>query len=144
MLAEIQINKTKRKVYALDQDYKIIATFPCGTSFYQGFNENGEAYGNAEDGVYNDGAVWAEAKGTDADEPAYGWGYINIDDRGRALHGGGSNLDDPYEPFQVLLPTYGCFRMCNADVYWLALKFLEAEAAGCKPCVHVVSECYTG
>ena len=104
------------------------------------YNENGEPYCNALDGVYKDESVWAEAKGVDNNEPPYGWAYINIDARGHALHGGGSNLGSGYnEPFQTLTPTLGCFRMYNADVYHLALMFLEAEKLGIKPCITVVS-----
>lgn len=138
MLVEIQVNVTTRKVYALDEQYRVMAEFPVSTAYYAGFNENGEPYGNAPAGVYNDENVWAEAKGQFADEPAYGWAYLNIDSRGRAIHGGGSNLYDPYEPFQQLTPTLGCFRMHNADIFYLVQLFMDAEGKGRKPCVHVV------
>lgn len=140
MLAEIQINKSESRVYAMDERWQVIATYKCGCDFYDGYNENGEPYCNAPDGVYNDESVWAEAKGVDNGEPPYGWAYINIDSRGHALHGGGSNLGSGYnEPFQSLTPTLGCFRMYNADVYHLALMFLEAQNMGTKPCITVVS-----
>lgn len=136
MLAEIQVQKEKHKVYALDEHGEVIAHFPCGTDFYPGVNEYGQPRGNAENGVYNDSNVWAEVGDCGR---AYGKGYINIDKRGRALHGGGSNLENPYEDFQPLLPTYGCFRMHNADVEWLAKMFLHSIELGLKPCVHVVA-----
>ena len=135
MLVEIQVNKTKKKVYALDENYHVMAEFPVGTSFVAGFNEYGQPYSNVEDGVYNDGWVWAEAYGSESQDEVYGWAFINIDSRCRAIHGG-RNL----EPYQdSLKSTYGCFRMYNADVLWLAYQFLEAEKTGYKPCIHVVS-----
>ena len=135
MLAEIQVQKKNKLVYALDESYNIIACMPCSTDFYPGYNEYGQPRGNAENGVYRDANVWAQAG---RQEPAYGNGYINIDDRGRALHGGGSNLEDPYEDFQPLLPTYGCFRLRNADIEWLAKMFVHSCELGLKPCIHVV------
>lgn len=139
MLQEIQINKRTRMVYAMDEHYDTIAKYPCSCAYYAGYNEYGEPYCNAEDGTYNDECVWAEARGKDNDEMAYGWGYINIDSRGHALHGGGSNLGDDYcIPYQPLTPTLGCFRMHNADVYHLALMFLDAQEKGHKPVITVV------
>lgn len=131
MLKEIQINKTKKMVYCLDEDYKVMAQFPCGTDFYPGTNDAGQARDNAEDGTYDVDTIGeTDVDYPDKMEPAYGWAYINIDDRGRALHGGGSNLDDPYEPYQELLPTYGCFRMYNSDIFWLANAKKYAEDNG--------------
>lgn len=135
MLREIQVNKSERKVYAINDESEIIAVYDCGTSYYSGFNENGEPYSNADDGIYNDEYVYAEVYGTDSDDEVYGFAYINIDPRGRALHGG-RDLE-PYQP--TLKPTLGCFRMYNADVLHLAQMFIQAENEGIKPYVHVVS-----
>lgn len=137
MLAEIQVQKLNKMCYALDELGKVIARFPISTDFYPGVNEYGQPRGNAENGIYNDSNVWAQAG---RQEPAFGNGYINIDDRGRALHGGGSNLEDPYEDFQPLLPTYGCFRMRNADIEWLAKMFLHSIDLGIKPIIHIVDK----
>lgn len=142
MLVEIQVNKTEQKVYAMNENYEVIATYPCSTAFYSGYNEYGQPYCNAEDGDYSD-YVYAEAGGKENDEEHctwYGWGYINIDERGHALHGGGANLGERYnDPYQQLMPTLGCFRMFNADVYHLALMFLDAESKGHKPIITVRS-----
>lgn len=126
----------------MDQEYNIIAQYPCSTAFYAGYNEYGQAYCNAPNGVYNSEGVYAEAPGIDNYEPPYGWGYIDLGDgRGHALHGGGSNLGDAYNlPFQPLTPTLGCFRLHNADVYHLALLFLNAQENGHKPVITVVGE----
>ena len=141
-MKEIQVNKTSCTVYAMDEFYDIMATMPMGKEFYPGYNDVGEPRCNAPDGVYTD-TVWVDVDWPDADDlvPGYGWGYINITDRGHALHGGGANLGEEgaMEPFQPLLPTLGCFRMHNADIYWLSLQAKRSIAAGVELVVHVVS-----
>lgn len=141
-IKEIQINKTKEELYVMDESYETKATLPIGIAFYEGFNDSGQARGNAADGVYKE-TVWS-----DIDYPAeedisagYGWAYLNIDGRNRALHGGGSNLgwDGSMEPFQELLPTLGCFRMHNVDIFWLCHHWNRSVAAGKEPVIHVVS-----
>ena len=141
-LKEIQINKTEKRVYLMDMDYHVFAELPMSTDYYEGTNSAGLAHGNAEDGVYRD-TVWCDIDYPNEDDlsASYGWGYLNIDGRGRALHGGGSNLgwDGSMEPFQELLPTLGCFRMHNADVWWMCQHYRRAKAAGIDVIVHVVS-----
>ena len=141
ILHEIQINKTKKRVYALDENYEVYANFVIGTDYYDGYNDNGEPYSNVDDGVYPLNRV-------DIDYPnaltaAYGWSYINIDiERGRALHGGGTNLGyvGANEPIQSeLCATYGCFRMRNIDVLWLATHAEYARSKGVSVVIHVVS-----
>ena len=142
MLKEIQVNKTERMVYCLDERYHVFAELPMSTDFYAGVNNAGLARGNAADGVYRE-TCWSDIDYPDQDDlsAAYGWAYLNIDGRGRALHGGGSNLgwDGAMAPFQELLPTMGCFRMHNVDVFWLCHQWQRSVAAGLEPCVHVVS-----
>lgn len=140
MLKEIQINKKKKLVFCMDEDYHVFAELPISTDYYEGENEDGQEYSNAEDGVYTLNRV-------DIDYPnavtaAYGWGYINIDYRGRALHGGGTNLGfaGATEPFQAtLMPTLGCFRMFNADVFWLCHQAERSRQDGIDVVIHVVS-----
>lgn len=142
MLKEIQVNKTERMVYCLDEQYHVFAELPMSTDFYAGVNNAGLARGNAADGVYRE-TCWSDIDYPYQDDlsAAYGWAYLNIDGRGRALHGGGSNLgwDGAMAPFQELLPTLGCFRMHNVDVFWLCHQWQRSVAAGLEPCVHVVS-----
>ena len=141
-LKEVQINKTTKIVYLLDMEYHVFAELPMSTEFYEGENSEGQERGNAEDGVYRE-TVWTDIDYPDDDDlsAAYGWAYLNIDDRGRACHGGGSNLgwDGAMEPFQQLIPTLGCFRMFNADVFWMCQHWRRSVAAGLDPVVHVVS-----
>ena len=142
MLKEIQVNKTELKVYAMDEEYNIMATLPMSKAFYPGYNSEGLPRCNAPDGVYTD-TVWVDVDWPDEPdlEAGFGWGYINITDRGHALHGGGANLgwNGALEAFQPLLPTQGCFRMHNADIYWLALQAKYSIANGVDLVVHVVS-----
>ena len=140
MLKEIQVNKTKKMVYLMDEDYHVYAKFPVGTDFYEGTNEDGEPYSNVDDGTYNLNRV-------DIDYPnnvsaAYGWAYINLDERGRAIHGGGTNLGyvGATEPYQSeLLPTLGCFRMFNAQVFFVAQEAEHARENGIDVVISVVS-----
>lgn len=141
-LKEIQINKTEKRVYLMDMEYHVYAELPMSTEFYEGTNEAGLAHGNAEDGLYRE-TVWCDIDWPNEDDlsAAYGWAYLNIDGRGRALHGGGSNLgwDGAMAPYQPLLPTLGCFRMYNAHIFFLCLEWQRSVAAGIEPVVHVVS-----
>ena len=142
-LKEIQINKTEKRVYLLDMNYEVFADLPCSTEFYPGYNDAGEPRDNPADGVYRE-TVWCDIDWPDEDDlsTAYGYGYLNIDDRGRALHGGGSILGDgdALAPFQSrLTPTEGCIRMYNADVWWMCQHYRRAKAAGIDVVVHVVS-----
>ena len=57
------------------------------------------------------------------DKPEFGKNaYIDTDDdRGRDLHGGGSNLENPFLPRQGWLATMGCTRGQNEDVQLLGM-----------------------
>lgn len=139
MLKEVQVNKTEQKVYLLDENYDVFGVLPMSTDYYQ---DNGNR-SNADDGVYRD-TVWYSIDFPDNGElsAAYGYSYINVDTRGRALHGGGSALgqEGALEPFQSkLMPTLGCFRLYNVDIWWLCQHWKRAVEAGENPCIHVVS-----
>lgn len=139
MLQEIQVNKQQRIVYAMDENYNLIAQYPCSCSYYSGYNENGEPYSNAENGVYENG-IYAEIYGTESTDVVYGWAYIDLGTdngnagRGRALHGG-RDLE-PYQPY--LQPTLGCFRMYNNDILHLANMYKFATDNGVKVVITVV------
>ena len=140
MLKEIQINKTTKTVYCMDEGYHVFAELPVGTDYYEGFNENGEPYSNVPDGIYP--VTWIDIDYPNNVTSAYGWGYINLDSRGRAVHGGGGNLGwaGSIAPYQrELCATLGCFRMYNADVFWLCNQAKHAIDNGVNVIVHVVS-----
>lgn len=142
-LKEVQVNKTEEKIYMMDLEYHVFAELPCSTEFYPGYNDAGEPRDNPADGVYKD-TCWVDIDYPNEDDycMAYGYAYLNVDSRGRALHGGGSILgeEDALAPFQSrLVPTEGCVRMFNADVWWLCQHWRRSVQAGISPVVHVVS-----
>ena len=53
MLKEIQVSLSKNEVYAMAEDYSIIATLPMSKDFWPGTNATGEEYCNAPVGVYH-------------------------------------------------------------------------------------------
>lgn len=85
----------------------------CRTDLWPGFNEAGQPRAPIPDGRY-----LAQVDETYAgDEAAYGPAFIHVDtERGRGIHGGGSDLDDPFAPEQGWEATYGCGRMQNKDL----------------------------
>lgn len=142
-LKEIQVNKTKQLVFLLDENYEVMGKLECSTDFYPGFNDVGQPHDSPDDGVYRE-TVWCDIDWPDEDDlsPVYGYAYLNLDTRGRALHGGGSVLGEKeaLRPFQKCLTrTEGCIRMYNADVWWMCQHWRRSVAAGLDPCVHVVS-----
>jgi hypothetical protein len=82
--------------------------------------------GDTPPGVYYLGDVYDDAAKKTM-ERAYGWVTFDMvdcegredgnDRSGICLHGGGSGAPDPFAPYQQLLPTYGCLRMYNQDLY---------------------------
>lgn len=129
MLKEIQFQRRKRpdgkgRMYAMDENYSVIAEWPCSDDFVPGYNATGDPRGSLPNGVYT--GVTAEV--TDgAYGPAYGTFYITTrDPRARDIHGGGSGLPDPYADYQGWVPTYGCLRMQNADGVVLSRMIIDS------------------
>jgi hypothetical protein len=57
----------------------------------------------------------------------YGTFYISTgDNRGRDIHGGGSDTEDPFADRQGWEPTYGCLRMQNEDGQALSRLIIDA------------------
>jgi RHS repeat-associated protein len=78
-------------------------------------------------GPYDSANVYP-VRGPYKDDPnAYGPNDILMTDdpRGRWLHGGGSDLDDPLAPFQGWEPTHGCTRFQNSDIQDLVNRVRE-------------------
>ena len=95
----------------------------CRSDFFPGINDAGQERETLPDGHYT----------CHADEPPaensaeYGTFYISTGDpRGRDIHGGGSNLDNPLAPCQGWLGTYGCLRMQNEDGEELSRMIIAA------------------
>jgi hypothetical protein len=99
---------------------------PClATGQYESWWRPG---GDTPPGVWYLGEV-TDDKANGTMQAAYGWIFFDMvdcegreDGNGRAglgLHGGGSAAPAPLDPYQVLLPTLGCLRMHNQDLYSL-------------------------
>lgn len=124
MLKEIQFQRSKQRIYAMDGEYRTIDSWECRDAFVPGYNAAGDPRGSLPNGVYT--GVTAEV--TDgAYGPAYGNFYITTrDPRARDIHGGGSGLPDPYADYQGWVPTYGCLRMQNADGVLLSRMIIDS------------------
>ena len=123
MLKEIQFQRSRQTIYAMDENYEVIKSWPCHDDFFAGYNDEGEPRESLPDGTYPD----VSAEITTAYGPGYGTFYITTGDpRGRDIHGGGSDLDDPFAPYQGWEGTYGCLRMQNADGEELSQMIIDA------------------
>lgn len=124
MIKEIQFQRSKQRIFAMDENYKVVADWPCRDAFVPGYNMDGDPRGSLPNGLY----THVSAEITDGKYgPAYGTFYITSGDpRGRDIHGGGSGLPDPYAAFQGWVPTYGCLRMQNADGEALARMIIDS------------------
>jgi hypothetical protein len=78
--------------------------------------------------IYNDYGLYGNSPVYDRTLMAYGWASFDLvdlegneDNNGRSgvmIHGGGTGLGFPnfWNPYQKLLPTWGCIRMHNKDL----------------------------
>ena len=138
MLKEIQFQRQKQMIYAMDENYEVIGQWPCHSDFFPGYNEEGDPRGSLPDGTYC--SVTAEVTNGKYG-PAYGNFYITTGDpRQRDIHGGGSDLEDPFADYQGWEATHGGLRMQNADGVELAEMIIEAEEAGNDVTLTVVEE----
>ena len=123
-IKEIQFQRSKQTIYAMDEGYNVIGQWECRDDFIPGYNAQGDPRGSLPDGVYTD--VSAEVT-NGRYGPAYGNFYITSGDpRGRDIHGGGTGLADTYADYQGWVPTYGCLRMQNADGVELSRLIIDA------------------
>ena len=111
-------------MYAMDENYETIGEWECRDDFFPGVNEYGEPRESLPNGTYEH----VNAEITDEYGPGYGTFYITTGDpRARDIHGGGSDLPDPFAPYQGWEGTYGCLRMQNADGEELSQMIIAAE-----------------
>jgi len=143
MLQNILVNKSENRIYAIDEDGNVIKYYEMSKDFWPGENESGQSYCNAENGEYDltgqeidaDGPYKGDgSRDLEKDVMPFGWAYINLDERGHAIHCGGSNLGWPGsdDPEQELTKTNGCFRMHNKDGFELAKLAVKARNSGIK------------
>ena len=124
MIKEIQFQRRKRTIYAMDENYNVVGQWECRDDFVPGYNASGDPRGSLPNGLYTH--VHAEVT-HGCYGPAYGNFYITSGDpRGRDIQGGGSGLPDPYADYQGWVPTYGCLRMQNADGVQLAQMIIDS------------------
>lgn len=99
-------DRTAQRIYYKNKSWE------CRSDFFPGMNDAGQERESLPVGTYT---CFAEEPPCD-NGPGYGTFYIETGDRReRDIHGGGSNLPQPYAPRQGWLPTYGCLRMQNED-----------------------------
>lgn len=124
MVKEIQFQRSKQRIFAMDENYNVIGDWECRDDFVRGYNEAGDPRGSLPDGVYTN--VSAEVT-NGAYGAAYGTFYITTHDpRARDIHGGGSGLPNPFAGRQGWVPTYGCLRMQNIDGEELSRMIIAA------------------
>ena len=54
MLKEIQFQRSRQTIYAMDEDYEVIKSWPCHDDFFAGYNSEGEPRESLPDGTYPD------------------------------------------------------------------------------------------
>jgi hypothetical protein len=108
---------------------KLLYTVPC---LAMGQDPNWRLTGgDTPPSVYKLGAFYND-KENGTMERAYGWGFfdlVDLDNAGKedgentnqragiGLHAGGSSLPDPFARYQKLVPTLGCLRVHNYDLF---------------------------
>ena len=104
----------------MDEYYCVVADYPCRDAYY---NDNG-----LRESIPNGTYLHVSAEITNGKYgAAYGNFYITTGDfRGRDIHGGGSDLRDPFADYQPLVPTYGCLRMYNKDGVELSQMIIDS------------------
>ena len=107
----------------VEHDDGTATPYECRSDFFPGHNEAGQPRESLPIGDY---VVSAEEPPAE-NNACYGTFYITTGDpRGRDIHGGGSDLDDPYAPRQGWEGTYGCLRMQNEDGEALSRLIIDA------------------
>ena len=98
-------------------------SWECKDAFFEGYNDAGQARESLPIGTYTCSAEEPPAENS----ASYGTFYISTGDaRGRDIHGGGSDLSDPFADYQGWEGTYGCLRMQNKDGQELSRLIIDA------------------
>ena len=108
-MAKVIYMRSKQRIFYECDDGSVI-DFECRNDFFP--ISHGQPHEALPDGEY---VVHADEPPAENNE-AYGTFYISTGDfRDRDIHGGGSDLTDPFAARQGWEPTYGCLRMQNED-----------------------------
>lgn len=98
----------------------------CRSSIWPGYNEAGQARESLPLGEY---IVSAEEYPAE-NNACYGTVYMATGDpRGRDIHGGGSDLPDPFADEQGFEATFGCLRVLNKPGDEIAKRVVAAGNA---------------
>lgn len=125
------VNAVSNTAKAYDFNGKLLWEKPA---LADGQHANWKVYqGDTPPGLYRLGALYNDYDndpnpGYDRTLASYGWLTIDMVDlegnedkfrSGICVHGGGSGLGWPgaWEPYQQLVPTWGCVRMHNKDLH---------------------------
>ena len=104
MVKEIQFQRSKQRIFAMDENYNVIGDWECRDDFVEGYNAQGQMRGSLHDGVHTNVSAELGRFGN-----PYGSFYIETNDpRERDINGGGSGLPDSYALRQGWVPTFGC------------------------------------
>lgn len=125
-MANLLFVRSRKQITFTGDDGSVIS-FECRPDFFP--TSGGGRYQHEElpDGNYTVSADVPGNSAANANGPAYGTFYIETGDyRERDIHGGGSDLPDPFAPRQGWEPTYGCLRMQNEDGEELSKLILSA------------------
>lgn len=123
MIKEIQFQRNKKRMYAMDEFYNVVGDWECHDDFVDRPGDGIEQE-SLPDGTYE--GVNAEITNGKYG-PSYGNFYITTgDERYRDVHGGGAGLADPYADYQGWVPTYGCLRMQNKDGVELSQMIIDS------------------
>ena len=137
MLKEIQFQRHKQRLYMLDMDYQEMGDYECRDDFWPGYNSKGEARESLPNGTYH--GITAEVTNGKYGA-AYGNFYITTgDERGRDIHGGGSNSPEPYADYQGWYKTLGCLRMQNKEGVEMSEEIIASVNAGIDVVLTVVN-----
>ena len=137
MLKEIQFQRHKQRMYMLDTDYQEMGDYECRDGFWPGYNSKGEVRESLPNGTYH--GITAEVTNGKYGA-AYGNFYITTgDERGRDIHGGGSNSPCPYADYQGWYKTLGCLRMQNKEGVEMSEEIIASVNAGIDVVLTVVN-----
>lgn len=125
----IVVNASTTTAKVFSSEGKLLYTIPC---MAMGQDPNWKIVGgDIPSSIYKLGVFYND-KDNNTMERGYGWGFFDLIDcdtkgkedgentNGRAglgIHGGGSSLEDPYAEYQKLVPTLGCLRVHNYDLF---------------------------
>lgn len=125
-MAKLVYSRADQRLYFIEDDGQHFTSIECRNDFYPTSNCGTEQHETLPLGEYVCNAEEPPAENS----AAYGTFYVSTGDpRGRDIHGGGSDLPDPFAPRQGWEKTYGCLRAANEDGEAISRMILDAGNA---------------